>query len=158
MLFAMSGDRMGILRRFATSKSPAPRILRNASEFHVIPEAANWLNVAGMVCSVSLLISYLVLPAKQTSRHYLNVGLVLAISLMQVSSRISRPTLGVADRVQLGFIVPLGAQPEQCHDDITPNDMYSDLTCAFSGAFLLFGGFCCIMWGTTTNRQRIGPG
>ena len=49
--------------------------------------------------------------------------------------------------MQLGFIIPLGAQPEQCHDAITPNDMYSDMTCALSGAFLLFGGFAAIMWG-----------
>ena len=53
-------------------------------EFKVIPEAANWLNVAGIACSISLLVSYMVLPAKQTSRHYLNVGHVTAISLMQV--------------------------------------------------------------------------
>lgn len=49
---------------------------------------------------------------------------------------------------QLGFIIPLGANPDQCHDAITPNDMRSDLTCAFSGAFLLVGGFASIVWGT----------
>ncbi|KAL8943749.1 MAG: hypothetical protein Q9216_000855 [Gyalolechia sp. 2 TL-2023] len=48
---------------------------------------------------------------------------------------------------QLGFIIPLGAQPEQCRDAITPNDMFSDLTCAFSGATLLAGGFAAISWG-----------
>lgn len=50
--------------------------------------------------------------------------------------------------MKLGFIVPLGVQPEQCHDAITPNDMYSNLTCAFSGATLLAGGFATISWGT----------
>ena len=50
-------------------------------------------------------------------------------------------------RLQLGFIIPLGAQPQQCHDMITPNDMYSDLTCAFSGACLVAGGFAAILWG-----------
>ena len=45
----------------------------------------------------------------------------------------------------------MGAQPEQCHDAITPNDMYSDLTCAFSGATLLAGGFASILWG----KQRM---
>lgn len=49
--------------------------------------------------------------------------------------------------MQLGFIIPLGARPDQCHDAITPNDMYSDMTCALSGAFLLFGGFAAIVWG-----------
>ena len=58
-------------------------------DFNVIPQAANWLNVAGMVFSVSLLISYLVLPVKQTSRHYLTVGVVVAICLMQVCLQIN---------------------------------------------------------------------
>ncbi|KAL6715922.1 hypothetical protein ACLMJK_006883 [Lecanora helva] len=96
-----------------------------SDEFDVIPKAANWLNVAGMVCSVSMLATFFVLPISRTNRHYLTVGLVIA----------------------LGFIIPLAANPDQCHDSITPNDMYSDMTCAFSGAFLLFGGFAAIFWG-----------
>lgn len=101
-----------------------------SDDFNTIPKAANWLNVAGMVCSVLLLISFVVLPVQRTNRHYLTIGLVVAICFLQ-----------------LGFIIPLGANPEQCHDAITPNDMYSDMTCALSGAFLLFGGFAAIMWG-----------
>ena len=116
-------------------------------DFDVIPTAASWLNVAGTVFSVFLLITYLVLPVKQTSRHYLTVGLVVAICLMQVRFGVAYRGLINADLGQLGFIIPLGAKPEQCHDAITPNDMYSDFTCAFSGAFLLFGGFGGIMWG-----------
>ncbi|KAL8666725.1 MAG: hypothetical protein Q9202_001263 [Teloschistes flavicans] len=94
------------------------------------PKASNWLNVTGMVCTVSLLISFLVLPVEKTSRHYLTVCFILAICLLQ-----------------LGFIIPLGAQPQECRDAITPNDMRSDLTCAFSGACLLAGGFAAISWG-----------
>ena len=60
------------------------RPLRHDSDFDVIPRAANWLNVAGITCCVTLLISYLVLPVKQTSRHYLTVGLVIALIIMQV--------------------------------------------------------------------------
>ena len=56
--------------------------------------------------------------------------------------------------LQLGFVVPLAARPQQCHDAITPNDMYSDLTCAFSGAFLLFGGFAAIVWGRSLNLPK----
>ena len=66
------------------------RMLNIYLEFEVIPEVANWLNVGGMVCCVVLLISYLVLPVKQTSRHYLTVGLVVAICLMQVRFRCPR--------------------------------------------------------------------
>jgi len=47
---------------------------------------------------------------------------------------------------QLGFVIPFGAQPEQCYDKITPNDMYSSLTCAFSGAFILSGGMSIGVW------------
>lgn len=48
---------------------------------------------------------------------------------------------------QLGFVIPLGMKPDQCHDSITPNNMYSDLSCALSAAFLMAGGFAAIMWG-----------
>jgi hypothetical protein len=49
-------------------------------------------------------------------------------------------------RSQLGFIVPLGAKPEQCYNGITPNDMVSSKTCAISGAFIIAGGWCGVMW------------
>ncbi|KAL8848428.1 MAG: hypothetical protein Q9221_006535 [Calogaya cf. arnoldii] len=101
-----------------------------SDNFETIPKASNWLNLAGMVCTVSLLISFFVLPVEKTSRHYLTVCFVIAVCILQ-----------------LGFIIPLGAQPEQCHDAITPNDMSSDLMCAFSGACLLAGGFAAISWG-----------
>ena len=48
--------------------------------------------------------------------------------------------------MKIAFLIPLAAQPKQCHNEITPNDMHSDLTCAFSGAFLLFGGWTAVMW------------
>ncbi|KAK6586417.1 hypothetical protein PZA11_001474 [Diplocarpon coronariae] len=47
---------------------------------------------------------------------------------------------------KLGFIIPLGAKPEQCFNAITPHDMRSSTTCALSGAFLLAGGWCALMW------------
>ncbi len=47
---------------------------------------------------------------------------------------------------KMGFIIPLGAKPTQCYNAITPNDMNSSKTCALSGAFLLAGGWCAIMW------------
>lgn len=60
------------------------RLLKMFLDFDTIPKAANWLNVAGMVCSMSILITYLILPVSKTSRHYLTVGLVVAVCLMQV--------------------------------------------------------------------------
>jgi hypothetical protein len=43
-------------------------------------------------------------------------------------------------------VIPLGASPEQCYNEITPNDMYSSLACAFSGAFLIAGGLSIAVW------------
>lgn len=48
--------------------------------------------------------------------------------------------------MSLGFIVPLAAKPQQCYNGITPNDMHSNTTCAISGAFLIAGGWCGVMW------------
>ncbi|KAL8840327.1 MAG: hypothetical protein Q9170_001342 [Blastenia crenularia] len=101
-----------------------------SDNFKTTPKVANWLNVVGLVCTVSLLISFIVLPVQRTSRHYLTVCFIVAICILQ-----------------LGFVIPLGARPEQCHDAITPHDMHSNLTCAFSGATLLAGGFAAIAWG-----------
>jgi hypothetical protein len=47
---------------------------------------------------------------------------------------------------QLAFVIPLGADPDQCYDGITPNDMYTSMTCAWSGAFLLAGALAGSMW------------
>lgn len=75
------------------------------------------------------LLSYLVLPVQYSRKHYLNTCLMLAISLLD-----------------LGFIVTLAAKPEQCYDEITPNDMYSSTACAWSGAFILAGGLSAVAW------------
>lgn len=47
---------------------------------------------------------------------------------------------------QIAFVIPLGTKPEQCHDGITPNDMRTSLSCAFTGALLLFGGMAVVTW------------
>ncbi|KAM3088373.1 hypothetical protein ACMFMG_000018 [Clarireedia jacksonii] len=82
-----------------------------------------------MICSAFLLVSFAFLPVDKTNRHYLSVCLTVATIMMQ-----------------LGFIIPLGAKPDQCFNEITPNDMNSSLTCAFSGAFIMAGGWCGVMW------------
>ncbi|OQD66107.1 hypothetical protein PENPOL_c005G09398 [Penicillium polonicum] len=78
----------------------------------------SWISVAILPLCIFLLISYAVLPVKWTHRHYLS----------------------------LAFIIPLGAKPDQCHNAITPNDMRSNLSCAFSGSLLLFGGWVVVIW------------
>lgn len=76
-----------------------------------------------------MLLSYMVLPTQKTRSHYLSVCLIIAVIM-----------------ICLGFTIPLGANPEQCYDAITPNDMYSSMGCAWSGAFIVAGGLCAAMW------------
>ncbi|KAH8700772.1 hypothetical protein BGW36DRAFT_292218 [Talaromyces proteolyticus] len=91
--------------------------------------AAGWLAVALLPFQAWLLLTYLVVPVKYTNRQYITVCFTLAIICLQVA-----------------FIIPLGTKPQQCHDEITPNDMYTDISCAFSGAVLLFGGIAVVTW------------
>ncbi|KAH0371821.1 Trimethyllysine dioxygenase, partial [Aureobasidium melanogenum] len=91
--------------------------------------AAGWLSVVSLIASIFLLLTYAILPPEKSHRHYLSVGLIVSNVLLQ-----------------LAIIVPLGSKPSMCHDAITPNDMYSNLSCAFSGALLLFGGMASVCW------------
>ncbi|OTB02093.1 hypothetical protein M426DRAFT_74790 [Hypoxylon sp. CI-4A] len=97
--------------------------------FDTATNAANWVNVVGMICCGFLLISWIVLPVEKTHRHYLSISLTCATVLMN-----------------LGFIIPLAAKPEQCFNEITPHGMDTSSVCAASGAFLLAGGWAGIMW------------
>lgn len=97
--------------------------------FSTYNQVAEWLNVVGLILMVFMLISYSVLPAQKTRSHYLSVCLVVAVVM-----------------ITLGFTIPLATRPEQCFNEITPNDMYSSMTCAWSGAFIIAGGMCAAMW------------
>lgn len=55
-------------------------------DFKVLPRVTSWLNVAGLVCAGLLLVTYFILPVEKTSRHYLTVGLVVAVCTLQVRS------------------------------------------------------------------------
>ncbi|KAI9372935.1 hypothetical protein BJX61DRAFT_410875 [Aspergillus egyptiacus] len=90
---------------------------------------ASWVSVAVLPLCIFLLVSYAVLPAKRTHRHYLSICFTLGICCMQIA-----------------FIIPLGTKPDQCYNEITPNDMHSSLSCAFTGAMLLFGGWVVVVF------------
>ncbi|KAL3437106.1 hypothetical protein BDV09DRAFT_163780 [Aspergillus tetrazonus] len=90
---------------------------------------ASWVSVAVLPLCIFLLVSYAVLPAKRTHRHYLSICFTLGICCMQIA-----------------FIIPLGTKPDQCYNEITPRDMYSSLSCAFTGAMLLFGGWVVVVF------------
>ncbi|TPR07859.1 Dpy-30 motif family protein [Aspergillus niger] len=90
-------------------------------------KVASWLGVATLPLCIFLLVSFAVLPPKWTHRHYLSICFTLGICCMEIA-----------------FIIPLGVKPEQCYNQITPNDMHTDLSCAWTGALLLFGGWVCV--------------
>ncbi|KAF2270635.1 hypothetical protein CC78DRAFT_137986 [Lojkania enalia] len=98
-------------------------------EFKTWYRVAEGLNVASLIALLFLLVSFICLPAEKTRRHYLSYCLIIAAALLA-----------------LGFVVPFGTKPPQCYDEITPNDMFSNLTCAFSGAFLIAGGLSMAVW------------
>jgi hypothetical protein len=52
--------------------------------FDTIAESASWINVAGIVCTVFLLLSWAALPIEKTHRHYLSICLAIAVAFMQV--------------------------------------------------------------------------
>ncbi|BDD59200.1 hypothetical protein MAP00_004426 [Monascus purpureus] len=78
---------------------------------------------------VFILVTYAVLPIKWTNRTWFGICAALSCCCIQVA-----------------FIIPLGTKPEECHNEITPNDMYSDVGCAFSGSLVAFGGCCLVVW------------
>lgn len=56
-----------------------------ADNFNTITTSANWINVASMVCSLFLLVSFAFLPVDKTHRHYLSVCMTMGVALMSVS-------------------------------------------------------------------------
>ncbi|CAK7208176.1 hypothetical protein SBRCBS47491_000003 [Sporothrix bragantina] len=97
--------------------------------FHTLGVATDWVAVASTFCCVFLLLSWLFLPVDKTYRHYLSICLTVGVTFMN-----------------LGFIIPLAAAPEQCADAITPNGMQSSSVCAASGTMLILGGWVAVMW------------
>jgi hypothetical protein len=48
-------------------------------------EIANWVNLAALVVTFFLLVSFIVLPVKWTHRHYLSVCLTIGVMFIEVS-------------------------------------------------------------------------
>ncbi|KJZ78310.1 hypothetical protein HIM_02348 [Hirsutella minnesotensis 3608] len=97
--------------------------------FKTTSTVANWIATISGICCSLMLLSWVALPVEKTNRHYLSVCFVLGVLLMS-----------------LGFIVPLAAQPDQCFDAITPNDMRSSAVCGISGSFIILGGWVSVVW------------
>ncbi|KAI9171426.1 hypothetical protein HJFPF1_00909 [Paramyrothecium foliicola] len=97
--------------------------------FSTLTAAGDWVATASLICCVFLLLSWLCLPVDKTNRHYLSICLTIPVALMN-----------------LGFVIPLAAQPEQCFNEITPHSMQTSKVCGVSGAILLLGGWGGVMW------------
>ncbi|KAF2167815.1 hypothetical protein M409DRAFT_21962 [Zasmidium cellare ATCC 36951] len=90
---------------------------------------AYWFNVPALVLQVFLLVTFAVLPKEVSHRHHLSVGLCVVLIMAELS-----------------FIIPLGTKPSLCYDEITPGDMYTSMSCAWSGALLVTGAMGCAVW------------
>lgn len=91
--------------------------------------SANWVGVVGFILNSLMLLTYILCPEEKSHRHYLSVGLTVSLLLLGLT-----------------FVVPLSTKPNQCYDEITPNNMRSDLSCAWSGALLLAGAMGAVTW------------
>ncbi|ATY58284.1 hypothetical protein CCM_06250 [Cordyceps militaris CM01] len=97
--------------------------------FNTIGSVANWVATASAICCLYLLLSWAFLPVDKTNRHYLSICLTAGVFLMN-----------------MGFVVPLAARPEQCYDKITPHGMQTSTVCGASGGLLILGGWSGVMW------------
>ncbi|KND94668.1 hypothetical protein TOPH_00085 [Tolypocladium ophioglossoides CBS 100239] len=97
--------------------------------FNTVTVVANWVATISAICCLFFRASWAALPVDKTNRHYLSICFVIGIFMMN-----------------LGFVIPLAAQPDQCFDKITPHGMHTSKVCGASGTFLLLGGWCGVMW------------
>jgi hypothetical protein len=71
------------------------------------------VHVVGLILSCILILSYALLPVEATRRAYLNVMLLVGLVLFE-----------------LGFVIPLARQPEQCYDPVTPEPSQRSAACS----------------------------
>jgi hypothetical protein len=67
---------------FCRRKAPAHS--NKIAGFQKRTEIANWVNVAALVVTFFLLVSFVVLPVKWTHRHYLSVCLTIGVMFIEV--------------------------------------------------------------------------
>lgn len=91
--------------------------------------APNYLSIFSVALCLFLLLSFVVLPPEVTHRHYLSVGLVFPVLF-----------------ISLSFAIPVTVDPNMCYDAITPHDMKSSLSCAWTGSFVTLGGVGSVVW------------
>lgn len=136
MLPPMPRPGLDISRRFVKPqmRTPCtiPKILYNPAEYLSKLKIVNYVGICSVALCCFFLLSFLVLPPERSSRHYLAIGVTLAITFFSIP-----------------FVIPLGTEPSMCHDKITPNGQGSDLSCAWTGALLLLGAMGSALWSTS---------
>lgn len=83
-----------------------------------------------------LLLTFIVLPEDKSHRHYMSVG--LTVSLIMIA---------------MAFVIPLGTQPDFCYNDITPNNLHTDLSCGFTGALVEAGAMGVVVWSRSSDSS-----
>jgi hypothetical protein len=99
------------------------------SEWKLQLKVPNYLSILSVVLCLFLLVSFAVLPPEASHRHYLSVGLLFPVLF-----------------ISLSFVIPAGSDPPLCFDDITPHDMRSSLSCAWTGTLVALGGLGSVVW------------
>jgi len=82
-----------------------------------------------LILNSVLLLTYIVLPEEKSHRHYLSIGLTLSLILLSIA-----------------FIIPLGTKPDECFNEITPDNMHTDMSCAWTGALFSLGFMGAVVW------------
>lgn len=90
---------------------------------------SNYASIVSLIFNIFLLLTFIVLPRDKSHRHYLSIGLTASLILIAIA-----------------FVIPLGTKPDFCHNDITPNNMRTDASCAATGVFLELGAMGAVVW------------
>ncbi|KAK0250064.1 hypothetical protein B0A54_01812 [Friedmanniomyces endolithicus] len=91
--------------------------------------SANYVGILTLILNSILLLTYVVLPEEKSHRHYLSIGLTLSLILLSIA-----------------FIIPLGTKPDECFNEITPDNMHTDMSCAWTGALFSLGFMGAVVW------------
>jgi len=100
--------------------------------------SANYVGILTLILNSMLLLTYVVLPEEKSHRHYLSIGLTLSLILLSIA-----------------FIIPLGTKPDECFNEITPDNMHTDMSCAWTGALFSLGFMGAVVWSESSFHPSV---
>ncbi|QKX64083.1 uncharacterized protein TRUGW13939_11256 [Talaromyces rugulosus] len=95
---------------------------RYSDGFEEYLDIAGWCGIAVVVIVVLFLITFAVVPKIYTARHYLTTVPGVGFVFLSVA-----------------YVMPLAKAPNQCYNEITPNDNSSDSMCTATSTVLFIG-------------------